>query len=75
MRTLSKEETDRLYAFQNKDVIQLRSHDIEHSNSVDLLETEEHFEPTDPKESEMSFPVAAPTEEITIEENKLEIEN
>ena len=58
-----------------QDVHQLRSHDIEHSSSVDLLLTEEHFEPTDPKESEMSFPVASPTEEITIEEIELEIEN
>ena len=59
-----------------QDVDQLRSHDLEHSSSaVDLFESDEHVELTDPSTSEMSIHVAAPTEEITIEENKVEVEN
>ena len=57
--------------FQNVD--QLKSHELEHSSSADLFE--DGLEPTDPSTSETSISVAAPTEEITIEEIKLEVEH
>ena len=57
--------------FQNVD--QLRSHELEHTSSADLFE--EGLEPADPSTSETSISVAAPTEEITIEEIKLEVED
>ena len=57
-----------------QDVDQLRSHDQEHSSSVNLFESEpeDHLDPTDPSTSETSITVAAATEEVTIEEHKLE---
>ena len=74
------QEEDEVYECQFcfktfQDVDQLRNHDLEHFGSVDLFESEEHSELTDPGTCESSFPVAAPTEEITVEENKLEDKN
>ena len=70
-------EGDELYecqfcfkTFQNVD--QLRSHDLEHSSSVNFFDCEDHLDPTDPSTSETSIAAIATTEEITIEEHKLE---
>ena len=51
----------------------MRSHELEHTSSADLFE--EGLQPADPSTSGTSISVAAPTEEITIEEIRLEAEH